>query len=186
MSIKVQMMERERRNRLKIWKLIRIKIQVLPTDTVAQWVEHRRDEPRTWVQIIASAIFLFCSVAFFLSLLPCRRVGRYNFTSVFKDSTMLIQITTYKYESYQYMKYIINCTELVDCLVIRGYNKRKTNKQIERAFTNFANPPTGRQSHTTRPVYFTWHRRHFTEVHTSTASICHNENYCTWPTSYQF
>ena len=67
---------------------------------------------------------------------------------------MLIQITTYKYESYQYMKYIINCTELVDCLVMRGYNKRKTNKQIECAFTNFANPPTGRQSHTTRPVYF--------------------------------
>ena len=42
----------------------------------------------------------------------------------------------------------------MDCLVKRGYNKRKTNKQIERAFTNFANPPTGRQSHTTRPVYF--------------------------------
>ena len=48
----------------------------------------------------------------------------------------------------------IRCTELVDCLVKRGYNKRKTNKQIERAFTNFANPPTGRQSHTTRSVYF--------------------------------
>ena len=48
----------------------------------------------------------------------------------------------------------IRCTELVECLVKRGYNKRKTNKQIERAFTNFSNPPTGRQSHTTRPVYF--------------------------------
>ena len=48
----------------------------------------------------------------------------------------------------------LRCTELVDCLVKRGYNKRKTNKQIERAFTNFANPPTGRQCHTTRPVYF--------------------------------
>ena len=48
----------------------------------------------------------------------------------------------------------IRCTELVDCLVKRGYNKRKANKQIERAFTNFASPPTGRQSHTTRPVYF--------------------------------
>ena len=42
----------------------------------------------------------------------------------------------------------------MDCLVKRGYNKSKTNKQIERAFTNFANPPTGRQCHTTRPVYF--------------------------------
>ena len=48
----------------------------------------------------------------------------------------------------------IRCTELVDCLVKRGYNKRKTNKQIECAFTNFSNPPTGHQSHTTRPVYF--------------------------------
>ena len=48
----------------------------------------------------------------------------------------------------------IRCTELVDCLVRRGCNKRKTNKQIERAFTNFSNSPTGRQSHTTRPVYF--------------------------------
>ena len=48
----------------------------------------------------------------------------------------------------------IRCTELVDCLVKRGYNKGKTNKQIERAFTNFANPLTGRNSHTTRSVYF--------------------------------
>ena len=47
----------------------------------------------------------------------------------------------------------LRCTELVDCLVKRGHNKRKTNKQIERAFNNFANPPTGRQSHITRPVY---------------------------------
>ena len=45
----------------------------------------------------------------------------------------------------------IRCTELVDCLVKRGYNKRKTNKHIERAFTNFANPLTRRQSHSTRP-----------------------------------
>ena len=42
----------------------------------------------------------------------------------------------------------------MECLVKRSYSKRKTNKQVERAFTNFANPPTGRQSHTTRPVYF--------------------------------
>ena len=48
----------------------------------------------------------------------------------------------------------IRCTELVDCLVKRGYNKRKTNKRIERAFTNFSNPPTGHECHTTRPVYF--------------------------------
>ena len=40
------------------------------------------------------------------------------------------------------------------CLVKRGYNKIKTNKQVERTFTNFANPPSGRQCHTTRPVKF--------------------------------
>ena len=48
----------------------------------------------------------------------------------------------------------LRCTELVDCFVKRGYNKRKTNKLIERALTHFANPPTGRQCHTTRHVYF--------------------------------
>ena len=48
----------------------------------------------------------------------------------------------------------LRCTELVDCLVKRGYSKRRTNKQIERAFTNFANPTTGRQRHTIFPVYF--------------------------------
>ena len=49
---------------------------------------------------------------------------------------------------------IFRRTELVDCLLKRGYNKIKTNKRIERAFTNFANSPTGGQNHTTRPVYF--------------------------------
>ena len=43
--------------------------------------------------------------------------------------------------------------ERVDCWVERGYNKRKKSKQIERAFTNNANPPKGRQCHTTSPVY---------------------------------
>ena len=46
------------------------------------------------------------------------------------------------------------CTQLVDCLVNRYNNKRKTNKQIERAFTNFASPSQVRQCYTTRPVYF--------------------------------
>ena len=42
-------------------------------------------------------------------------------------------------------------TELVNCLAKRGYNKRK-NKQIERAFNTFSNPPTGRQCHISRTV----------------------------------
>ena len=49
--------------------LIRIKIQDLPKDTVAQWIEHRRDKPWALVRIIASVIFFISTVAFFLSLL---------------------------------------------------------------------------------------------------------------------
>ena len=60
-------------------KPIRIKTQVLPTDTVDQWVEHRRGKPGTWVQILASVTFLVCSVEFFLSPLLWRSVGRSNF-----------------------------------------------------------------------------------------------------------
>ena len=60
-------------------KLIRIKIRVLPADTVAQWVEHRRDKPWPWVRIQVSVIFFICSVAFFPSLLPWRSVGRSNY-----------------------------------------------------------------------------------------------------------
>ena len=79
MSIKVHMKEIKHWNEMEIWKLIRIKIQDLPTDIIAQWVEHRRDKPRTWVQIITSVIFFICSVALFLSLQPWRGVGMSNF-----------------------------------------------------------------------------------------------------------
>ena len=34
----------------------------------------------------------------------------------------------------------------------RGSNKRKTNKQIERAFINFATHPAGHQGHATHTV----------------------------------
>ena len=60
-------------------KLIRIKIQDLPTDTVAQSIEHRRDKPKALVQIQASVRYLICPVVFFHSLLPWRSVGRSNF-----------------------------------------------------------------------------------------------------------
>ena len=72
-------------------KLIRIKIQDLPTDTVAQLVEHRRDKPRALVRILASVIFFICAVAFFISLLPWRNVGRSNFDRGLQNSTMLIK-----------------------------------------------------------------------------------------------
>ena len=64
---KVDMKERQRWNRLKIRKLMRIKILDLPTDAVAQWVEHRRDKPRTWIQILTCVIFYFFPLhSFFL------------------------------------------------------------------------------------------------------------------------
>ena len=53
-----------------------IKIQDLPTDTVAQWVEHRRDKPWSWVRILASVIFLSVPLRYFFSLLPWRSVGK--------------------------------------------------------------------------------------------------------------
>ena len=72
------------------YKLIRTNIQDLPTEAVAHWVEYRRDKPRAWVRILASVGFLICSVAFFISLLPWRSVGRYNFDRGLQNSTMLI------------------------------------------------------------------------------------------------
>ena len=49
------------------------------SDTVAQLVERRRDMPKDQGSILASVIFLICSVAFFLSLLQMRSVGMSNF-----------------------------------------------------------------------------------------------------------
>ena len=49
---------------------MRIKIHELPTDTVAQCVEHRRDKPRTLVRILASVRFFICPVVFFLLCYP--------------------------------------------------------------------------------------------------------------------
>ena len=48
----------------------------------------------------------------------------------------------------------LHCAELVDCLVKQGYNKRRTDKQVECAFTNFANHSLAHKSHTTQTLYF--------------------------------
>ena len=79
MSNNVHMEEREWLNELKIRLKIRNNIHDLPTDTEAQRVEHRRDKPRTSVQILASVILFICSAAFFLPLLPWRSVDWSNF-----------------------------------------------------------------------------------------------------------
>ena len=46
-------------------------ILVLAADTVAQSVEHLRDKPRTWVQMLANVRSLMCSVALFHLCYPC-------------------------------------------------------------------------------------------------------------------
>ena len=50
---------------------MRNKIRILPAVTVAWLVEHRRDKPRNWVQILASVRLLFFPVTFFLFCYPC-------------------------------------------------------------------------------------------------------------------
>ena len=51
--------------------LMRVKIQDLPTDTVAQWVEHRCDKPWAWFRFLASVGFFYlfrCVLSFSATL----------------------------------------------------------------------------------------------------------------------
>ena len=77
---------------------MRIKIQDMPTDSVAQWVEHRRDKPWARVRILGSVRCLIYFVAFFLSLQPWRGVETSNFDRGLRNSAMLIQIATDKHK----------------------------------------------------------------------------------------
>ena len=65
------------------------------------YMEHRHDKPRTWVQILASVIF-FPLRSFFLCY-PSEALEGPISIWVCKNSTMLIQITTYKYEKLLYI-----------------------------------------------------------------------------------
>ena len=68
------------------------------------YLVHRRDNPKTWVQVLASVIFLFCPLrSFFLCYNGEALEGPIS-TAVCINSTMLIQIATYKYEIYIYKK----------------------------------------------------------------------------------
>ena len=69
--IKVHMNGRQR-SEFKIWKLIRIKIQVLPTGTHSLVGKASAlEKPRNWVRVLASVRFFICSVASFLLCCPC-------------------------------------------------------------------------------------------------------------------
>ena len=61
----VLMKEKKAGERVEDMKLVRIKIRDLPSDTVGQSAERRRDKPNAWVRIQASARFFICSGAFF-------------------------------------------------------------------------------------------------------------------------
>ena len=65
----------------------------MPTDTVPQCVEHRRDKLWAWDQLLASVMFLFVPLhSFFLCFLDEALEGPIS-TGVCRNSTMLIQIT---------------------------------------------------------------------------------------------
>ena len=82
----------------------------MPTDTVPQWVEHRRDEPWAWVQILASDMFLFFPLHSFLQCYPDEAMEGQISTGVCKNSTMLTQIMTDKYIK-NYSIYIVQKME---------------------------------------------------------------------------
>ena len=76
-------------------------------DTVAQWVDHRRDKPWTWVRILASVRYsLFVPLRSFFLCYPSEELEGQISTGVCKNSTMLIQITADKYKKLLYYIYM--------------------------------------------------------------------------------
>ena len=87
----LEMKKRKRRNEFEIWKLIGIKIRVLPTDTrsfvgkaSARQAEDLGSNPSE-----CQICYLFCCVL--SSLLPLRSVGRSNFDNGLHNLITLIQ-----------------------------------------------------------------------------------------------
>ena len=89
--IKVHMKGRQR-SKFKISKLIRIKIQVLPTGTRSLVGKASAlKKPRTWVRDLASVRFSHLFRCVLSSVLPLRSVGRSNFDKGLNNLTTLIQ-----------------------------------------------------------------------------------------------
>ena len=78
---------------------MRIKIQVLPTDNVAQWEEHRRHMPKDLDSNPSERpiVNLFRCVLSFSATLAKRWNVQFRL-GLAKNSTTLIQITAYKYQ----------------------------------------------------------------------------------------
>ena len=94
-------------------KLIRIKIQVLPTVTVDQWIEHRRDMPKDLGSNPRERhiVNLFRCVLSFSATLAKRWKVQFRL-ELAKNSTMLIQITAYKYYKNYYAKEIESTVDI--------------------------------------------------------------------------
>ena len=68
-------------------------------------VEHQRDKPRTWVQIVASVMFFLCSFAFFLSFFHCypgEALEGPILTGIFKELNNVDSNNDIKYERLLY------------------------------------------------------------------------------------
>ena len=90
-----------------------IKIQVLPTDNVAQWVEHRRDIPKDLGSNPSErhiVNFFRCVLSFSATL--AKRWKVQFLLGLAKNSTMLIQITAYKYQKNYYAKEIESIVDI--------------------------------------------------------------------------
>ena len=96
---------------------MRIKIQVLPTDNVALWVEHRCDMPKDQGSNPSERhiVNLFRCVLYFSATLAKRWKVQFRL-GLAKNSTMLIHITAYKYKKNYY------ATEIESSVDIRRKN----------------------------------------------------------------
>ena len=84
---------------------MRIKIQVLPTDNVALWVEHRCNMPKDLGSNPSERhiVNLFRCVLYFSATLAKRWNAQFRLWLA-NTSTILIQITAYKYQKITMLK----------------------------------------------------------------------------------
>ena len=109
---------------------MRIKIQVLPTDNVALWVDHRRDMPKDLGSNLSERhiVNLFRCVLYFSATLAKRLKVQFRLGLV-NNSTNFIQITAYKYQENDYAKEI---ESTVDIHIKNIFNKGKCRSKIHK------------------------------------------------------
>ena len=114
---------------------MRIKIQVLPTDNVALWVDHRRDMPKDLGSNPSERhiVNLFRCVLSFSATLAKRWKVQFRLWLANK-STILIQLTAYKYQKNYYAKEIESTVDIhIKNIVKKGKCRSKVHtKKRER------------------------------------------------------